>query len=346
MPFPVRIVVLLLTSSILPALDVAVAPFRVLAVDPAVSITDRERSFGRTLDELIRRFDTDRVIRFQTFPDGATPAAVRTAAEARRAAELYGHDYVAYGTICVGSALLEAEICLYSREAKAVHKRLFAKASREDLIEAASDLARRFVEYVYLQFEPEGRAVHYRRHFTGLILSTGAGSWTALGEWRRAVSGVLTGVLGLRVVPAAPLRRGPDWLSYLRFGADIRYSMGLNAPTAVTSRLHSFDFQLAAELSVEPDGHSILSLGIGPMLRILYAFQQTHYTSTSATVSGTVGFSASAAYEYWFGADHRFAIGTRAVLGAEQAAPIFLHLSLELYGSIHLPGGTDAGTTI
>jgi hypothetical protein len=342
MPLPVRIAVLFFSSATLPAIDIAIAPFSVIAVDPGITISESEYAFSGTLCELIERFDVDGFIRTRALPGGADIRAVRTATDARRTAELYGHGYVAYGRVSVGDSLIEAELSLYSFDEKAVRKRLYAKAARNDGEEAVSELARRFVEYLRRDLEPARQARQLRPDFGGLLITTGVGGWIALGEWRSIVSGVFTGVVGLRALPESPLRRGADWTSYFRFGGDVRYSFGVSHPAVVSANLHCFDFLLTAELCLEPDRHAVLSLGAGPQLRILYAYQQTLYARPSTAVYAALGFSTAASYEYWFQDEHRFALGARAVLGGEQFSPVFLHLTLELYGSIHPYRGPNA----
>ncbi|HUX13979.1 MAG TPA: hypothetical protein VMW87_13190 [Spirochaetia bacterium] len=326
--------------------DIAVAPFALVAAESAVEVGTEETRFTEAFVRRAREQDSDGLLSFVSVPTEPGKRTVSTAAEADRVASLYGYEHVLYGRVAVGASYVESELALYSRESQQVQKRFFSKVARGELSDAESDLAAHLVRYAYDAFGISKHIREYRTDFGGIILLAGIGSWTALGTWQSAVSGIAESFIGVRVVPVAPFRRGADWMSYFRFGCELRYGFGMNAPSVVISRVNGFDLLLPVELCLEPDRHRLVSFGISPALCLLHVYQQTLYAQPTAGLSGAFGICGIAGYEYWFRGRSQFALGTRVAISAVLFHPTFLHLSLDVYGSIRIGvanGGNDAG---
>ncbi|WP_455382521.1 hypothetical protein [Salinispira pacifica] len=325
------------------AVDLACAGLRLRTADPGITLSAEEISFGSALLSRVRERDADGIFALHEVPDREVPEGVCSALDARRLASLFGYELVLYGSVEVGTDFVEADLSLYERETDRVRKRLFSKVARGEITDAQEDLARRLIEYASRTFGRDPRTRVVAEDFGGILTVAGLGTWIALGEWKDTVSGVVEGFTGLRVVPVKPLRRGADWLSYLRFGCDIRYRFGTDAPAVVPARIHGFALVLPAELCLEPDRHSVICFGLGPELLLLYAFQQPPYAEASSGVAGALGFSGYVGYEYRLGGNRRFSVGTRATFGGDLFEPLLLQTSLDIYASIRF--STGRGTT-
>ncbi len=323
--------------------DIAVAPFAVIAADPAVDVGAEERRFTEAFIRQVEQQDGDRLLSLSSIPPEPEKRPVSSAAEASRVAALYGYDYVLYGRVAVGDTCVDSGLSLFSREAQRVEKRFYSKVARSELSEAESDLAGHLVTYARQAFGLSNQVGQYGTDLGGITVTAGMGSWIPLGNWKDAVRGVVESFAGIRVIPAAPLRRGADWLSYFRFGGEVRYSFGVNAQSVVPSRVHSFELLLPAELCLESDRHGLVSFGLSPELRIVYAYQQTAYAHPTTGLWNAFGVCGTVGYEYWSRGRRHYAVGTRVAIGAVVLDPILVHLSLDIYGAIRI-GATEPGS--
>ena len=263
--------------------------------------------------------------------------------DARRVAALYDFGLIVYGRIAAREDLIDVEVSLYDRELGKSRRKFYSRTSPEDLAEAADDLARRCVDFIYETNGMSDMAAERVRERGGIILSVGGGSWIVGGRWAEALSGVIACTFGIRLVPHSPYRLTAHSLTYLRFGGDLQYQFGTNAPGAITSRSHIAELALPIEFCIEADPHSLLLFGVDAGVHTTFCWYEVPHDAAGFAVTSVPAVSGTVGYEYWFREDRQFSLGASVTAGVVLFDPALLRITAGIYSSIRIQPDVGKG---
>lgn len=326
------------------AVEIAMADMQVYRDDVDVTLNDRDRRFTAAVFERFEELDTAGAVSLRRTPEDlgieTTPRSFLDAAEA---AELMQVSYLFYGSLKKTDRYYDAQVRLYDAAHGEDRKVFYAKAATDNYAYLVDTIAAQMNSYLYRTLGLTEEQVADNVGFGGVGLVAALGYWTALGKWIDVVAGIGSADLGVNVVPRTPIVRGDELTFFMRYGATIGYSAGINRPEVVESWLHAVRMRLPVEAAFVVEERHLFALRLGPQYRLDILVQQPLFEEPRVEAGSAVGLLVGAGYEYWFGGRERdFALGLSATFDLLPGPTPHATYETQFYWVYRLPYGAAA----
>ena len=342
MHYPCKMITLLLFlfhSPLLFAVDIIMAELQIFRDDADVTLTEEDMAFTEEVAGAFEEMDTASAVSLSRIPESFSADRVpKSFLDAAEVTELLQIDYLFYGSLEKTGRYYDAMVRLYDAERAEDRKVLYAKASHEDYDYLVQTMAEHMHDYLYRTLGLSAERLADNRGFGGIGLVGALGYWSPVGEWSEVISGIVDVEAGVNVVPLTPIKRGELLDFFVRYGATLGYSFGVNRPEVEEAWLHSFGMRIPVEFAFVAEEHHLISVPIGVQYRLDLLAQQPLYddarTATSSGIGGFIGLN----YEYWFGgAERDFAIGVSNLFDVMLGASGQMRYRAQIYSVFRQP---------
>jgi hypothetical protein len=308
------IVAVLLTVSILDALEIYLADITIYPDKQDVVITEDEYDITNRIYDRILESDFGGLLTIRLLSNTQSAiledTSVRSSLDASEVCELLGTNLVIYGSVKKSRDNYDASLRLFDNELKDVRKSVYNKTASDEYELLTTDLADRYVDYLYsLLGYVDKDEINRKTAFGGIGVYNGAGYWFPIGTWWDVTTGLFSCETGIKFITYTPLGKSRNFRFSLRPGIVVSYNMGMNKPGLSTGYYNTLMFKLPLDMCFNVMKHHAFVVSAGPQLQVDVLYQERLYDTPS--VSSTVAFSlfGGVAYEHWLGTKKMVAVG-------------------------------------
>jgi predicted DNA-binding protein YlxM (UPF0122 family) len=264
--------------------------------------------------------------------------SVQTRLDASEMCEQLDTNYIIYGSVKKTHEYYDATLRLFENERKEVRKSVYNKTATDEYELLTTDLADRYVDYLYsLLGYVDSNDVGRKTAFGGIGVYNGAGYWFPIGDWWNVTTGLFSYETGIKFITYTPLGKSRNFRFSLRPGIVVSYTMGMNKPNLSTSYYNTLMFKLPLDMCFEVMKHHAFILSAGPQLQVDVLYQQPLYDTPLVTSTLAFSLFGGLAYEHWFGEKKLIAVGINNTFDFTFYSTFFMDYKLQLYVINRIP---------
>lgn len=254
---------------------------------------------------------------------------VSTILDAAYFCQYYAVELLIYGLIRYTEEYADIVMKLYDPARQELIGTFYGKDSASELDRLIKDSAMKLYKYLSetLGLAPlwvEREVERSLWDFQGRL-----GWWTSSGEWRQALSGIMSMEAGAYFTPIFPVWERRAWKLGGRFGFSLEYQIGMNTHGNELFSFHGLGFFLPIEVVFDYKEEHRFALSLLPLLQVDIVSQDRKYSTrwSGISVSGGIGST----FSYSFHLDETHAIGFTTGCRLVFYKPLRTHFPVSLF---------------
>ena len=278
--------------------EIVFAPLVIEGRDEDGPIIPDEVDFTRRLMHCIDELDLLDALDMRLGKTSPEQEAVVSVLDAASFATFNGAEILVYGRLAFTEHYIDAVLRIFDPEGGEILETFYGRDSSERDERLMEDAAGKIHEYLTndLGLTPivPRREIETKLWDWRISLDY----WTPVGDWREALSGLVSlGGAGF-LTPVYPLFREKAWLFGLRAGASFLYATGIGTPETEEFFYNGIRFGIPVEFMADYRENHRLAFTLQPFVSMDMIFQERKYSGTWTGVTVTGGIAVGTYYRY------------------------------------------------